>query len=188
MDTDLYEPPVAKLVDENNNDEIQLYELKAFIGSNDKFYLRRWRQIKSQEYFSFNAGAFFLTGAWMLYRKMYKCAIIFTLVAIAEMLIAEYVFINHLNYSKIPLGYDILSTVLYAVIIGKTGNYLYYIHTISTIKKVKEISFGKTDYIEELRDKGGRSLVSVIVGTVIIFLTILAVLTAYDYFTGAIQF
>lgn len=186
MDTDLYKTPEATLLDENNNEETQLHELKAFVGPNDKFYLTRWRQFKSKDYFTFNIGAFFLTGSWMLYRKMYKSALILSFIAIIETILSEYIFLNYLNYPETPVGYNVLSTLLYSVIIGKTGNYLYYLHTMKTINQVKRNPSGKIDYIEELKTKGGRSLVSAIVGSVIIFLITLGAFAAYDYLMGVI--
>jgi hypothetical protein len=49
-------------------------EIRAFVGPNSGYYLNAWQPALSDQgsVSGFNVAAFFLSGLWLGYRKMYK--------------------------------------------------------------------------------------------------------------------
>ena len=58
-------------------------EVTAFAGKNADYYWTRWTPlIQGQDWSGFNWAAFFFSGLWLAYRKMYGIALIFYAVAL----------------------------------------------------------------------------------------------------------
>jgi hypothetical protein len=51
-------------------------ELTAFVGTKADYYLPRWRA-SQQRLGGFNFAAFFVSGFWLPYRKMYRTTLLF---------------------------------------------------------------------------------------------------------------
>ncbi len=127
---------------------------KSFFGKNADYYLNKISLYKKQgKRLSFNSGAFFVSILWLLYRKMYKHAIV---------LFLSVLFIDYLISVMIPLDdnvlfyIDILITVFIALFFGFYGNYLYFLHSEKIIYNIiKEERNSNT--IENLISKKGRT-------------------------------
>src|SRR5437764_14418267 len=64
-------------------------ELRAFVGSNASYYLRRWCPTMEGggAGMGFNWAAFFLSGLWLPYRKMYLAtAVLFGILVVTTIL------------------------------------------------------------------------------------------------------
>lgn len=137
-------------------------QLAAFIGRNASYYLSKWTpsMYGAPGNPGFNWAAFFLTGFWISYRKMYKFAAIFygaiLLVAIAE----ELLFVEVLGVAEVPGSLDGVFNIVTAVICGFAANRLYLRHADNVISEVSAAGVRGEARLHMLATRGGTSMVA----------------------------
>ena len=119
-----------------------------FIWNEVPYYMRQFAKFSSGDKYtiSWNWASALFGDAWMFYRKMYLFGfIVFGAKFIIECIIMKY----NLVYNKL------LIEVLYFLLLGICGNYLYYKHT------TKKLSNLRKPTQETTRKLGGTSALSV---------------------------
>lgn len=107
-------------------------EIKEFVGTESKYYIGKWRKSSNPEKaVSWNWAAFFLSGYWLGYRKMYIPLLVWFVLAFGFgiiMITVGYVY---------PLLAFILDVIIIgiSVFLGMYGNALYYRHMERKLKK-----------------------------------------------------
>ena len=147
----------------NNNFNINLdvdkSDLQKFVLKNSEYYMSKFEEIKiTGNKISWNWSAFFLTGYWMLYRKMYIETLIMVL---ATMLLGSIPVIGVL----VPIGVYIG--------LGMYGNTLYLNHVN---KKMLEISRFDSSMKDSLIVKKGGTNLALPLILLIIFVLVLLLL------------
>ena len=130
-------------------------EFRAFVGPNwaDYYYgaLRRILTGKGSGA-SFNWAAFFLTGFWLPYRKMYLATVIFYGIVFLEIILED---------KTTGLLYFVVN-LLIPVICGAYGNRWYLSHARRVIAVVRRRLLERDIFLQRLANRGGTSLVSAI--------------------------
>ena len=142
------------------------YEEREFIGSNAEFYLEKWAKTASPgSAVSWNWAAFFLSGYWLAYRKMYLNVIIWFIVVAGLggiMIATEF---HHFFWTAI------IELVLLCINVGlgMYGNALYYRHMRKKIQKWRdEPTLHSKTSLPELGGTGWIGVILLIVLNVII--------------------
>jgi hypothetical protein len=82
-------------------------EVAAFVGEKAGYYLQKWRPVldgtgNAGNATGFNWAAFFLSGLWLPYRKMYRATAIFFGVILLETLFEEIIYVGILGKPEAP--------------------------------------------------------------------------------------
>ncbi len=141
------------------------HEVRAFIGKEADYYLKKWQPIlegRSQRA-GFNWAAFFLTGLWLAYRKMFKGALIFWgIILIVPFLKSSFTFYTLAFGKPEPtVALDILQALVDLVapiICGTSGNIWYLSRTRKEINKIRVQGLQGEAYFQSLSKSGGTSL------------------------------
>ena len=105
----------------------QVTELRAFVGPNADYYLRKWLPLlQGGKVADYNWAAFFLSPLWLPYRKMYRWTLavygLLLLTAILKQVTSV------LGMSGITRTIDFFVLLLIALICGQFGNRWYLAH------------------------------------------------------------
>jgi hypothetical protein len=150
-------------------------ELRAFVGRNADYYFRKWSptwESKADRYdqvaigglmvvqpkTGFNWAAFFLSGLWLPYRKMYRPTLIFFGVILAESLLEEIWFVELLGQTEPPHFLGRLVGLSAAVLCGSFGNRWYLSHARKVIGEVQAQGLPSDEHVRVLSRRGGTSL------------------------------
>ncbi|QDV38534.1 DUF2628 domain-containing protein [Tautonia plasticadhaerens] len=148
-------------------------DLRAFVGSNADYYLRRWTHLLERESAGagFNLAAFLLSGFWLVYRKMYRVTAIFFAVILLESVVEEVIFVVVLGNEAVPAGRGLVVGLVAAIVCGSYGNRWYYSHARRVISDVRAQGLGEQAVAGALARRGGTSLVAAI-GLFVLFLVV----------------
>jgi Protein of unknown function (DUF2628) len=163
-------------------------EIRAFVGRNAKYYLRKWSAPLGDfaQATGFNWAAFLLSGFWILYRRMYRVALIaFSIVAVPAVVtgIPEAAGLADQGTIKALNAVGNLCGFAFAIVCGNFGNAWYLAHTKRQIAQVRELGLAEEAYLRALARRGGTSffgalglfalfLVAIYIVLVIVFLII----------------
>ena len=111
--------------------------LAAFVDENVQYYLNKWAPLLQSRTGSagFNWAAFFLTGFWLPYRRMYKAALILYAAVIVEAALEEVVFVGVMNKTETPQALGTVVTLAVSLICGAYGNRWYLAHARAAVSK-----------------------------------------------------
>ncbi|MFS0864591.1 DUF2628 domain-containing protein [Fredinandcohnia sp. 179-A 10B2 NHS] len=139
--------------------------ISLVVGENNEYYIRNWnRKI------SWNWAGFFLSYAWLGYRKMYLHIVI---------LLGTLLFINIIDMLLFRGSFTLPSFAFSAsVMAGMMGNVLYKSHIQRQIKKADLIDTTERRKWEHLQESGGTSIGGVVFG--------LAAVAAYVYLSQSV--
>ena len=168
-------------------------EAAKFVMSSSNRYMPKFAKFKAGGKISWNWAAFILPEGWALHRKMYKSGILaIVLMVVAGILMmpftAEYNTIlsafagqgqismeTHVQIANqlanISQGAKIFSFVAVFVELATRfffalfGDYLYYKHTVSSLKEIREN--GADDKNEQMLKRGGNNLFLLLVGLLV---------------------
>lgn len=164
-------------------------EAKRFVISNSQRFIPKFAKMKNGSKASFNLLAFFFPCAWALSRKMYKLGALFGAIEVAlsmlvlpfrQMLLSNIpedvarnssklaMFLaDNIEFFNSPTLYVAFAasvlTIALRLVVGIFGDSFYRKHTIAAVKDIKENS---EDIDEDMRSKGGVSLLLLILGLV----------------------
>ncbi len=146
-----------------------LRDWSIFIGTpHDKYYIRKWLELEETGKYSFNIGAFFFGVSWMIYRKMYVESA-FLLIFLFTEGIFEELLLEQLGFTNTTIfGY--LSSIGIATIVGFVGNKIYLNHTNRKISAIKNENYTETTYQQVLKERGGTSILAVVIALSIFIL------------------
>lgn len=143
-----------------NRDWLNEEEAEAFIGKNASFYLDKWNSHSDSSLKGWNWAAMFFSIEWMVYRKMYAEAILYffiisTLAVLLGLLLSVF---------SINLNGTILRDT-FRIIMGIWGNAIYRKKALRVLRK--NVVLNDADRLFALKNKGGVSVASVIICSVI---------------------
>lgn len=139
------------------------HEARAFIGKETDYYLKKWQPIlegRSQRA-GFNWAAFFLTGLWLAYRKMFKGAFIYCGIILIVSFLRSFYTLAILFKPEPPVAIDILEGLVYlatSIICGTFGNIWYLSRTRKGINEIRTQGLQDKAYFQSLSKSGGTSL------------------------------
>ena len=170
--------------------DVTTKEAAKFVMSSSNRYMPKFAKFKAGGKISWNWAAFLLPEGWALHRKMYKSGILAILMIVAAgilmipfseeyntiisafsgqgQLTAETYSGMLSNLVTISSGAKILSAVAVGVEVATRlffalfGDYLYYKHTVATLRDIKENE--AEDKNEQIMKRGGSNLLLLIVG------------------------
>jgi hypothetical protein len=149
-------PPIAPL------STLTEAEIRAFVGKRAHYYLKKWPW--SLDYFGrakgFNWAAFFFSGSWLPYRKMYKTALVFFLIAVAVTVVEEIVVVSGLLSEGAATVFDRVTNLAFPIVCGMFGNSWYLAHAKREIARIRALGHQGEDYYEELARRGGTDFVA----------------------------
>jgi hypothetical protein len=146
-------------------------EIRAFVGSRADYYFGKWRAALegSGKGTGFNWAAFFLSGLWLPYRKMYLATGILYGIILLESTLEEVVFVGILRKSESPPALDRVVGIAVAIICGAFGNRWYLSHTRKGVAQLRVQSLPEDSYLQALSKRGGTNIAASL-GCFIIFL------------------
>ena len=160
----------------NENDEIK--DWKIYLGEEANYYIPKWDKIQSGQIISFNIYAFIFGIFWMLYRKMYRTALIvggfIILQLAAEELLMTKMYMTEEEFK--PISW--ISTLAINTLLALFSNWLFYKEAKRKIADVKNTTIG--DYDLRLLDVGGTSVLSIFIGLIIYVVAIALALVIID--------
>jgi hypothetical protein len=150
-------------------------EARAFVGRKADYYCSKWSPalkspaaapdqvavaglLLSQPKTGFNWAAFFLSGLWLPYRKMYAVTFIFFGVILAESVLEEVLFVGALGMPEAPAALSRLVGLAAALVCGSYGNRWYLSHAQKVITAVRSRGLPEEEYRRVLAKVGGTSL------------------------------
>lgn len=157
-------------------------EVRAFVGSNAKYYLKAWRRALSGEggASGFNLAAFFLVGLWLGYRKMYAAAFIlygiFLIVTVLDLCL--FAGMPKMEYS--PSGLGRYTGLVAAIVTGVCGNGWYLSHTRRVVAEVRSRGLSEEDHLRTLAARGGTSVGAALGLFLLYLLAVIAVSFAFE--------
>ena len=162
-------------------DGVEAEDLAAIVGSNQQYYIPRFRRMANGEKGGWNWAAFIFPQYWLFYRKQYFLGAIyffvFLLFSIVYSIIAAPLQEAETNSAMMSAMQEIQNHILFypwmalslinlalSVLLGIKGNQLYYNHCRNKIQTIRE----KTPDLSstELRTYGGASIGAVIISYV----------------------
>ena len=147
----------------STNLDIDKNDLEKFILKNTDYYISKFEEIKiTGNKISWNWSAFFLTGYWMLYRKMYIETLIMTL---ATMLLGSIPVIGFLVPISVYIG------------LGMYGNTLYFNHVNKKMLEISRFDSSMKDSL--IVKKGGTNLALPLILLIIFVLVLLLCILAF---------
>jgi hypothetical protein len=137
--------------------EVEL--LRAFVGRRAERFLRKWEpRLEGSGPSRFNWPAFFLTGLWFSYRKMYRITMIFYAILLLEGILEEILFVVLLGMEEAPMAIHSGISLIAAVTGGKCGNGWYLNHARRVIAEVRGSGLEGEALLQELRRRGGTNV------------------------------
>jgi Protein of unknown function (DUF2628) len=134
-------------------------EIRAFVGKNANYYVGKWPT--ADEEFGrargFNWAAFFLSGLWLPFRKMYRTALIIFGLIVAESALEEIAVTNNLLSEQSRALFDRVVTLIFWIVCGAFGNAWYLAHTRREITRIRALDLPDETYREALARRGGTS-------------------------------
>ncbi|MEI2282451.1 ankyrin repeat domain-containing protein [Paenibacillus polysaccharolyticus] len=128
-------------------------ELSLFIGKNEDTYLQKWREDSS-----WNWAAFIFDFYWLLYRRMYRYFFIYLAVVYFSIYLIGTMISNMSNSLVAPVITGIVMYSIFKVIIGVTGNQLYWRQAKRKIDRVHQLVEHVSSGEREIIRAGGVNL------------------------------
>lgn len=147
-------------------------EVSAAAGSNAEYYWSRWTPLmQGQNWTSFNWAAFFLTGFWLAYRKMYNLATVFFVILTLGVL-ADHLHPENKETFASSCGW------LIALVCGAGGNRWYWSHVNGLVNEARAENADEQQRNKRLSKAGGTSLLSAAAFLAAFFGASLAIVTS----------
>ena len=121
-----------------------------------------------EESFGRNWAAFFFSGLWFPYRKMYKATFILWSLIILESVVEHVVFLEVLGYENLPRGWETFSTAVVAALCGAFANKWYFRFVQKKLRTLQAAGLSDTEYKAQVQRTGGTSILSMLIPAVIL--------------------
>ena len=149
-------------------------QLSALVGSNAYYYLDNWTPLLRgwSRSAGFNWAAFFLSGIWLPYRKMYKATVLFYVIIIVESIVEEMVFVGILGRPETSAALERVVGLVAAIICGAYGNRWYLSHARAVVSELSGAGLRDDALMQMLSKRGGTS-VAASLGMFVLFIVVL---------------
>ena len=136
--------------------------LRAFVGPSADRYLRKWSAVLSGSATNpgFNWAAFFLSGLWMGYRKMYRATLILYGILLVEMIVVTVIASVVVDGSELIDAFDRIVNLAVAIICGGFGNRWYLAHATRAIAEERADGLEGEPLLHILSQRGGTNLLA----------------------------
>ncbi len=162
--------------DHEDNDKFK--DWRIYLGEQANYYIPKWEKIQSGQIITFNIYAFFFGIFWMLYRKMYRTALVIGAIMFVQIIAEESLRVNmnmtEEDFQPITWTFNILFSTCFALF----SNLLFFNEAQRRISEVKNSTVANYDI--ELMEKGGTSLISILVGIIFYVAVFFLVLLIID--------
>jgi hypothetical protein len=134
-------------------------EVRAFVSPRADYYLKKWwLDLDSMgSATGFNWAAFFLSGLWLPYRKMYRATTILYGIILLETILEEIVFVGILGKPETPRALGRFVSLVAAIVCGAFGNDWYLSHSQKAITEVRNQALAADAHFQALAKRGGTS-------------------------------
>lgn len=164
--------PYGGVAPDEEIDGIPAKEFSAFVGRNSQYFLPKFKEMSEKKSKSINWSAFFFTGGYFLYRKMYAVSIMIMLfsviLAIPSGIMTYQVFCESFGYTG-GIYFDTSSletlsficnilTLALRFVCGFFANPLYKAKAIKVINREKELNADPEVYLKAIAKKGSVAL------------------------------
>ncbi|MFB9864653.1 DUF2628 domain-containing protein [Rufibacter immobilis] len=150
----------------------------AYFGADAEYYMDRLEQYRQGRKLMFNWGAFFFGIAWMLYRKLYKEA----LLAMATIVVLSFLVERLIQTAGLTGGAALLAnnafTIGWSLLLGFIGNWLYLRQAHVQVQKVLAQAPGQQAAFAQLQQLGGITFIPHIIVAALI--AVLLLLTQFS--------
>jgi hypothetical protein len=157
-------------------------EVRAVVGPRADFYLRKWA---ATERGGFNWAAFFLSGLWLPYRKMYRATIILYGLVLLESIAEELVFVGWLGWQETPRAVERGVTVAVCWTCGALGNRWYRSYVTRAVATARLREPDEPQRLKLLASKGGTSILRSLVWFVAFLVAIVSAMIALELALGS---
>jgi hypothetical protein len=166
-----------------SDDGISVQEIRTFVGPRADYYVDvRARLRRGESRFArFNWAAFFLSGLWLAYRKMYVATFVFWAIIFVESIVGEVVFVGRLRQPEIPRVVNLLSAFGIAIVCGACGNNWYLARIRREINDLKLRRIPEQAYLLNLSSRGGTCISAALTSFALFFAVIFAFLVAWHW-------
>lgn len=156
-------------------------QLRAFVGPRAHVYLRKWAGDSG-----FNWPAFFFSGLWIAYRKMYRVTAIFFGAVLVISIAEEVLFVHILGEPEAPPALDHAVNLVLALVCGFSGNRWYLSHARRVIAEVRALGLPDDASIDMISRRGGTNLLAAI-GILLLFMAVVfAVFFVLEFLRAAV--
>jgi hypothetical protein len=160
---------MPEILDQIDQEEQLDRYYRLFVGRRSNYYLRQWRRLRHGQWLTFNSSSFLFGILWLLYRRMFRTAFLFLAVFLAEGFV-EALFFRAWNIVP-PLWWVGTRTLIFALLLGVLGNWLYLLHTREKVRQITRF-YEPGEREEIMRLLGGTSWWPVVLFLLIIALTV----------------
>jgi len=175
-DEDIIQPDRPGVLEPDSTELLQ----EAFVGPNAAHYLLAWDNMRERRW-SWNWSAFFFGEGWLLYRRMYLSAVLFSLarLSLTPLLNGLILFTDDLLNQMVPLLFPY--TMVLNIALGIYANHLYRIHAHQKISEaIRE--FRPERRLLGVKAKGGVSLLALLwIPVIAVVEQLLLFLTGNDF-------
>ncbi|MDB5349656.1 MAG: hypothetical protein JWN86_903 [Planctomycetota bacterium] len=149
-------------------------DLADFVGPKASYYLDKWRAPLSGNGSDagFNWAAFFLSGLWLAYRKMYLATFIFLGIIAVETFVEEMIYASMNVGPQAQKGIGRIINLIIAFVCGRFGNTWYLSHALKVVNDVRSQGLPEDETAAVLARRGGRS-VWLALGAMVMFTAVL---------------
>ena len=170
-----------KLSQKNESSEKEDF-IKAFIGKKKKEkYLNYFKNFEEKGFkITWNWPAFFLTGPWLMYRKMWLETFVFLITPLT--LTAITVFIRHTSGVESASLFAVLAILIIFFTPALVANYIYFLKSKAKVKEAKNIFTKKEEQLEYLNKSGGTLSAKIMV---FVAIPIFIILTYFFHFLAS---
>lgn len=160
------------ILDQFEREEERAAQRRLFVGPGADYYLEQWRRLEEGQLLSFNPAAFVFGVFWLLYRQMLRPTLLYFALYIGELFL-EKMIIRGLGWPAPPLWWFFGRMLLFALLLGLLGNWIYRVHADEQIERLRE-EYPPPQLDRVLRLKGGTSFIPVILFVCLILIILLS--------------
>lgn len=134
----------------------------AYFGKQSPYYVRVINNLNSGKSTVWNGFAFFFGIGWLLYRKMFlEASIVVAVMILIDLFLDPFIDTNSISYNR-------FLAIIYGFSIGYFGNMFYVKKANKTISEAKQKFNDDDQILTYLQAKGGTSIISAVIFTLIV--------------------
>jgi hypothetical protein len=175
-------PGLAPAFVADGSEEPQIVALRAYVGRNADYYMSKWSSALrgTPGSIGVNWAAFFLSGFWFPYRKMYKLSFILYAFVVVETIGEDLVFLRWAGQEMVPEWFNRVATLLFAAVCGKYGNRWYLSHATRQVSQLRGEGLEEEALWHALSRRGGTSLAAALGMFLVLLLMLGAAVTIFE--------
>lgn len=126
-------------------------ELRAVFGPRADYYFAQWQGTGRR---ASNWAAFWFSGLWLPFRRLYLVALVFYAAIAVESVLEEVVF-RWMGYREVPTAVNRAVGLACALVCGAWGNRWYLARVRRIISETRALGLSPDEHLRELGRRGG---------------------------------